>query len=206
MERSLLYQINTRVLLQELGAALGRPAALEDIPDSTLEGLAAQGIEWVWLLGVWQTGTVGPNVSRTRTELRAACMECLPDLREEDICGSPFAIRSYTVHRDLGGDSALTGLRQRMKEHGLRLLLDFVPNHVAPDHPWVDEHSEFFVRGTEEALAREPQNFVRLRSKRGELILAHGRDPHFAGWLDTVQMNYRHQAARQAMSGELSRI
>ena len=29
----------------------------------------------------------------------------------------------------------------------MKLLLDFVPNHVAPDHPWVTEHPEYFVRG-----------------------------------------------------------
>ena len=29
-------------------------------------------------------------------------------------------------------------------------MLDFVPNHMAPDHPWVDEHPDYFVPGTQE--------------------------------------------------------
>jgi hypothetical protein len=206
MRRPLLYQINTRVLLQEQSAERGRPATLEDVPDTMLDQLAADGVEWVWFLGVWQTGKVGPVVSRTRPELRAACIECLPDLKEEDICGSPFAIQSYTVHADFGGDSALARLRQRLARRGLRLLLDFVPNHVAPDHPWVESHPEFFVQGAGENLAREPQNYLRLRTGRGEMILAHGRDPYFPGWPDTLQLNYRHPALREAMIAELSRI
>ena len=36
---------------------------------------------------------------------------------------------------------------------GVGLVLDFVPNHVAPDHAWVTEHPEYFVRGTAEDLA-----------------------------------------------------
>ena len=202
----LLYQINTRLLLQERGTAIGRPATLEDVPESLLDELADKGFEWVWFLGVWQTGKIGPAISKTSPELRAACKQCLPDLKEEDICGSPFAIQSYTVHRDFGGDAALARLRQRMAKRGLRLLLDFVPNHVAPDHPWVESHPEFFIRGTEQDLAREPQNYTRLRARGGELILAYGRDPYFAGWPDTLQLNYRHPATRQAMCGELSRV
>jgi hypothetical protein len=97
-------------------------------------------------------------------------------------------------------------LRQRLTTHQLRLLLDFVPNHVAPDHPWVQSHPEFFVRGTEDELARQPQNYTRLHTGQGERILAYGRDPYFSGWPDTLQINYRHPGARQAMLGELSRV
>nr|WP_150107368.1 alpha-amylase family glycosyl hydrolase [Pedosphaera parvula] len=201
-----LYQINTRILLQERGAKIGRAATLDDITDDFLDDFVAKGFEWVWFLGVWQTGQRGREISRTRPELLAACRESLPDLRVEDICGSPFAITSYNVHKDFGGNPALARLRERLAKRGLRLLLDFVPNHVALDHPWVESHPEFFIRGTEEQLNREPQNYVRLSTSRGETIFAHGRDPYFSGWPDTLQLNYRHPSARQAMIGELERI
>jgi glycosidase len=35
-------------------------------------------------------------------------------------------------------------------------MLDFVPNHMAPDHPWVDEHPDYFVQGGESDLAHVP--------------------------------------------------
>jgi len=78
-------------------------------------------------------------------------------LREEDIAGSGFAITGYTVHRDLGGDAALARLREHLRKRGLKLLLDFVPNHSGLDHPWVEEHPEYYISGTELDLARAPK-------------------------------------------------
>ena len=153
-----LYQINTRVWLTELSRALHRPATLDDIPDADLDRLAGMGFDWVWFLSVWQTGPAGQQVSRTNHEWRQEFEATLPDLREEDIAGSGFAITGYTVHQALGGDAALARLRQRLKQRGLRLMLDFVPNHTGLDHPWVEEHPEYFISGTELALARAPQN------------------------------------------------
>ncbi len=206
MKYPLLYEINTRILLQEQGRALGRSATLDDIPDTFLDQIAARGFEWVWFLGVWQTGKEGQIVSRTQPELRASYFQSLPDADDDDICGSPFAVQSYTVNRDFGGDAALSRLRQRLRQRGLHLLLDFVPNHVARDHTWVQEHPEYFIPGTEHDLAANPRNYTRVRGRRSEMILAHGRDPYFPGWPDTLQLNYRHPAARRAMIGELSRI
>src|SRR5947207_2766022 len=81
----------------------------------------------------------------------------------DDIPGSGFAITGYTVHEHLGGDAALARLRDRMRTRGLRLMLDFVPNHMAPDHPWALTHPEYFVSGNEADLVREPQNYMRVQ-------------------------------------------
>ena len=135
-----LYQINTRVWLTELSRTLGRKATLDDVPDAALDRLVAQGFDWVWFLSVWQTGPAAQAISRANPEWRREFEETLPDLTENDIAGSGFAIQDYTVHRDLGGDAALARLRQRLHARGLKLMLDFVPNHMAPDHRWIDEH------------------------------------------------------------------
>ena len=197
-----LFQVNTRVRLSELAAALGRPATLDDIPDGELDAFAADGFTYVWYLGVWQTGEDARCVSTSNAELRAEYLRTLPDLRESDISGSCFAVRDYRVHRGFGGDAALARLRERLARRGLRLILDFVPNHVAPDHPWVREHPDFFIEGTPEKLAAEPQNYRRLDKR----ILAYGRDPYFAGWPDTLQLNYGNPALQEALLGELERI
>jgi glycosidase len=201
-----LYQVNTRVWLTRLSQTLGRPATLDDIPDTELDHLAATGFDWVWLLSVWRTGPAAQQVSRTNPEWHHEFQETLFDLREDDIAGSGFAITAYTVHPVLGGDAALARIRQRLRERGLRLMLDFVPNHTAPDHPWVEEHPEYYVAGNESDLAQAPQNYKRLTLRQGDRVLAFGRDPYFSGWPDTLQLDYSNPATQEAMRGELLRI
>jgi len=201
-----LYQINTRVWLTELSHDLGRAATLDDIPDGALDRLAQQGFDWLWFLSVWQTGQASQRISRAIPELRKEFQETLPDLCEADIAGSGFAITGYTVHEHLGGDAALARLRARLQRRGLRLLLDFVPNHTALDHPWVETHPEYYVRGSELDLTRAPQNYTWARRAQGDLLLAHGRDPYFPGWTDTLQLNYGNPATQQAMVAELVKI
>ncbi len=142
----------------------------------------------------------------TNPEWLADYHRVLPDFRDSDVTGSPFAIRDYHVHADFGGDDALARLRERLRARGLRLVLDFVPNHVAPDHHWVEEHPDFFIAGTEEQLAAAPQNYRRFETAGGPRILAYGRDPYFAGWPDTLQLNYGTPALQDALLGELRRI
>jgi glycosidase len=201
-----LYQINTRVWLTELGQVLGRPATLDDIPDTELDQLSRLGMDWVWLLSVWQTGLAGRQISRNQPQWRREFQETLPDLHDEDIAGSGFAITAYQVSDALGGDLALARLRKRLQNRGLRLMLDFVPNHSALDHPWVAAHPEFYVAGNPDDLAREPQNYVRIEGKTGSLILAHGRDPYFPGWPDTLQLDYSQPDTQEAMIAELKKV
>jgi Alpha amylase, catalytic domain len=201
-----LYQVNTRVWLTALSRKLGRRATLDDIPDAELDLLAKKGFDWIWFLSVWQIGTEAQKVSRSIPELRKEFQETLPDLTDDDIAGSGFAITGYTVHSNLGGDAAMARLRERLKKRGIRLLLDFVPNHMALDHPWIHDHPEYFVSGTELDLARTPKNYTRINSKKGNLLLAHGRDPYFPGWTDTLQLNYANPALQEAMIQQLVKI
>ena len=200
--RPALYQLNTRVLLTEQRRALGRSATLDDVPDALLDEIAGMGFAWMWFLGVWTTGPAARAVSRARRDWQEAFARDLPDLRDDDITGSPFAIQAYDVAPEYGGDAALARLRERLARRGLRLLLDWVPNHVSPDHRWLREHSEYFIQGSAADLAREPENWVRLDGR----VLAHGRDPYFPGWPDTLQLNYLHRGLHEAMRAELSRV
>jgi hypothetical protein len=202
----LLYQVNTRVRLTELSRTLGRPATLDDVTDAELDQVAELGFDWLWLLSVWETGAASRRVSLTNPEWRREFVATLPDLVDDDIAGSGFAITGYTVHRDLGGDAALGRLRERLRRRGIRLMLDFVPNHTALDHPWVDAHPEYYVSGNELDLARSPRNYVWVRRNGEDRLLAHGRDPYFDGWSDTLQLDYGNQATQAAMVNELLRI
>ncbi len=201
-----LYQINTTVRLREIASVLGRPATLDDLPDDELDGLAKSGFDIVWLLGIWQTGNAGLRLSLSNPDWQREYHATLTDCEDRDICSSVFAVHDYHVNRNFGGDAALARARQRLASRGMRLMLDFVPNHTALDHPWVTEHPDYYVAGTEEQLASQPQNYVRMRTGDGERILAYGRDPYFSGWPDTLQLNYGNPDLQAAMMGELRRI
>ena len=201
-----LYQINTRVWLNRLSRQIGRPATLDDIPDTELDELANLGFDWLYCLSVWQIGAAGRKISLSNPQWLAEYRELLPDLHEDDICGSGFAITAYTLNPLLGEPEALTRLRDRLHRRGLKLMLDFVPNHTAVDHPWVQEHPEYYVSGTEEQLARQPKNYIKLDLPKGPTILAYGRDPYFDGWSDTLQLNYGNPALQATLIEELLKI
>jgi len=201
-----LYQINTRVWLTELSMALGRPATLDDIPNAELDRLAELGFQWIWFLSVWQTGQAARQVSRTNVDWAGEFRRTLDDLCEADIAGSGFAITGYNAHQSLGGSAALARLRTRLHERGMKLMLDFVPNHVGLDHPWIADHLDFFIQGSETDLASAPQNYVRITCNASDMILAHGRDPYFPGWPDTLQLNYANPDTQSAMIEELIQI
>src|SRR5262245_36084154 len=201
-----LYQVNTRVWLTELSRGLGRPATLDDIPDAALDRLASIGFDWVWMLSVWRTSPDSQRVSRSNPEWRREFQETLPDLREQDIGGSGFAIAEYRASELLGGEWALARLRDRLRQRGLKLMLDFVPNHMGLGHAWVESHPERFVEGTDAELAREPRNYTRVVRRSWDRILAYGRDPYFPGWPDTLQLDYSHSGTQDAMLAELQAI
>jgi hypothetical protein len=198
-----LYQINARTWVSQRARQTGSPATLADIADEELDVIAGLGFDWVYLLGVWQRGENGRRMAQRDERLRQEALQYLPDLRENEICGSCFAIAGYQASPDLGGDPALAILRERLKERGLRLMLDFIPNHTAIDHPWAWSQPEFYITGAEKSLKSEPKNYVQVATIHGERVLAHGRDPHFPGWNDTLQLNYANPMVIEAMTQEL---
>jgi glycosidase len=201
-----LYQLNTRVWLRRLSREHGKHVTLAEIDDAAIDGFARQGFDWIWLLSVWRTGPAGRAVSRSNPEWRAEFKTVLPDLGEDDICGSGFAIMGYVVSDEIGGDAALAQFRERLARRDIKLMLDFVPNHTAPDHLWVKSDPNYYVQGSEEQLAGAPQNFMRVETDRGPSILAHGRDPNYPGWPDTLQLNYANPELQQSQIDELIAI
>ncbi|MBY0327739.1 MAG: hypothetical protein K2Q30_12525, partial [Gemmataceae bacterium] len=175
--RPTLFEINTRVYLNELSKKLNKTASLDDVPDSLLLDLANKGFDFIWFLGVWQIGAVGKDVSRTTKAWQESFRNCLPDLNQNDITGSPFAVQSYEVDSILGGPESLAKLRKRMQAFNLKLCLDFVPNHTAIDNPWVVNNPDFYMQGSEVDLQAQPENYIKIKSKKEEQVFAYGRDP-----------------------------
>ena len=142
-----IYEINTWVWLEELSARAGTPVDLEHVPGSEWDAIAELGFDLVWLMGVWERSPAGIATALGNAGLMESFRRALPDFQTEDVVGSPYCIRGYTVDAHLGGPSGLAAARAALAERGIGLMLDFVPNHVAPDHPWTDAHPEYFVRG-----------------------------------------------------------
>jgi len=81
-------------------------------------------------------------------------------------------------------------------------MVDFVPNHVAPDHPWLTEHPEYFVQGSADDLVADPVGFLAV----GGAVIARGRDPYFPPWPDVAQLNGFAPGLRQAAADTLRDI
>ncbi len=189
-----VYEINTYAWLHDLSRVQGHHVTLGTVGEAELERLASFGFDGVWLMGVWQRSPLGRTLARQYIE--SEYRRVLRDCRDDDVVGSPYAVHDYRVDSDLGGDEELDHLRQRLRKHGLRLILDFVPNHLAIDHPWVDDHPERFVQQGPTGQTDAPEHYF----SAGKHLFAHGRDPNFEPWTDTVQLDYRYEETREAMT------
>ena len=169
----LIYEINTWVWLRELGEKYQRPITLASVPSEEWDALASFGFDAVWFMGVWERSPAGIRISMKNEGLLADFRRALPDFTERDNVGSPYCVRRYLVDAELGGREGLALAREQLAKRGLRLVLDYVPNHVAPDHPWAFEHPEYFIQGTAEDLEKDPAAFLPV----GEKIIACGKDP-----------------------------
>ena len=140
-----IYEINTAVWLDELSRAAGWPVTLAGVAAAAWDAAVPGGVDAVWLMGVWGRSPAGLALANANAELQASFAEALPDLRHADVIGSPYCVRRYVVDAGFGGPDALAVARAALAARGVRLILDYVPNHVAPDHPWVASRPELFV-------------------------------------------------------------
>jgi hypothetical protein len=197
-----LYEINTWPWLEAISRHEGRAIDLGSVPDRYWEEIADLGFDGAWLMGVWQRSPVGVAIALSNDDLRASFGAALPDWQASDVVGSPYCVRGYVVDDHFGGRPGLAGARQALAAYGMGLILDFVPNHVAPDHPWTTTKPEVFVSGTTADLERDPESFVDV----GGRIFANGRDPYFPAWPDVVQLNAFAPALRDAVIETLNEI
>ena len=135
--RPTIYEINTAVWLERLGRGPGRALRLDEVPGSYWDSVASLPVDAVWLMGVWERSPAGLQIALSNPELDSGNRAALPDLRPEDVIGSPYCVRDYEVDARFGGPDALAAAREQLASRGLGLILDYVPNHVAPDHLWL---------------------------------------------------------------------
>lgn len=188
-----IYEINTAVYLNRLSRKLGKRITLAHIPESELTRIASYGCDAIWLMGVWQRSPFGANLALHDTPLMNEVHKILPDFTRKDMLGSAYAVRDYRVDDAFGGEAGLEALRARLATHGLKLILDFVPNHTAFDHKWTSSHPNYYIHGR----LRDTLRHRTWYRRRAAHIIACGKDPQFDPWPDVAQLNafsgaYRH--------------
>ncbi len=144
--------------------------------------------------------------------MMADFLKLVPDLTEDDIDGSTYAIEDYTVDPVIGGADELKALRHKLSSLGMRLMLDFIPNHFGAHTHFIHDHPEYFI----EIDGANNQKFSSGTSHwqntfyhpiaREDSIFAHGKDPYFDAWQDTIQINYGSEGARSWMTTQLLKI
>jgi hypothetical protein len=197
-----LYEINTWVWISDLSQKYGTSVDLGCVPATEWDSIGGFGFDAVWLMGVWERSPAGIAVANRNQGLLEDFRRALPDFREEDNVGSPYCVRNYIVDWHLGGPEGLALARAELAKRGMRLILDFVPNHVAPDHPWATKHPEYFVQGTLDDARNEPASFLTI----GGNVFACGRDPYFPAWPDVLQLNAFNPGLRQAVAETIGNI
>ncbi|MBN2444913.1 MAG: hypothetical protein JXJ04_26395 [Spirochaetales bacterium] len=198
-----MYEINTRVKIKDF-TKNGTPPTLRLIPDSYWQKLGELGIDLIWLMGIWQTSPLACEKYCFTPGLIHDYSESLPDWNYEDVIGSPYAIDTYDVHKNLGTNEDLINLKKKLNAMGMKLILDFVPNHMSACSGLLYQIPEIFMIGDENDRIQRPDSF--FARDDNEYIFAHGRDPYFDPWEDTVQINCFHDKACSFLTDSLLKI
>ncbi|QOJ27350.1 MAG: glycosidase [Ignavibacteriales bacterium] len=191
MKNPLIYEINIRLLLRG-----GNHEWLLDIPASYWEAIRNKGFRYIWLMGVWETcESVVPKHCFQEGLIRSYT-KALKDWTKEDVIGSPYAINAYRPSKIIGTMQDLKAFRDLLRSLGMGLILDFVPNHFSADSELIAKHPEYFLEVSEDIYNGEPHTFYRPENGGGKYF-AHGRDPFFPAWTDTIQVNFTNPGLRE---------
>jgi hypothetical protein len=146
---------------------------------------------------VWELGAYGLKYDQTNPALLAyyptvgnisnkqLMLQVLPGYTQSDIIGSPYAVVNYTCNPQLGSDADIMAFKKKINAMGLKLMLDFVPNHSAVDCPYTTTNPEYYIRAPK---GSQPPYDPNIYLPNG---IAYGSSCSGCGsWQDTAQFNY----------------
>ncbi|QTA79862.1 Catalytic alpha amylase domain-containing protein [Desulfonema limicola] len=193
-----MYEINTRVWLRRFDKS-GHRARLEDVPVSYWESLALKGFDYIWLMGAWKIceSTI-EKYCLQEGAIKDSFSEALKDFQVSDLIGSPYAVDRYEINPSLGDNQSIAHLKSILDNLGIKLILDFVPNHFSAHSSLIKTDPYVFLEAPPEFYSKDSLTYYKPFDDL-ERFFAHGRDPFFPPWEDTVQVNYFSQDARQFM-------
>ncbi len=200
-----LLEINTRLFIDEMRRKYNQPdMTLSMIPDEEWLKIKHLGFDIVWLMGVWESSPVSEKISQDEEFLRDFVR--VHELDVSVIGSSVYSIKRYRLDPSFGFEWEIKSLKDKLNSFGILLFLDFVSNHMAIDADFSDDCIDCFVLGTEKDYNSNPDLFCQKIVNGRIYYIAHGRDPNFPCWKDTIQLNYFNPKTRQKMLEELLKI
>lgn len=199
-----IYEINTRVFLRKFDST-NKKARLLDVPFSYWKYLADLGINYIWLMGIWKTCPATIEKYCFEDNLVKNYSKALKDFKHEDVIGSPYSIDKYELNESICSKDELKIFREKLKSIGLGLILDFVPNHYSSESELIYTHPEIFLQVDEATFKNDNHTYFQPNILEKKFF-AHGRDPFFPAWQDTIQVNVCNREARKFQKNELKKI
>ncbi|MBI4677848.1 MAG: hypothetical protein HY748_09725 [Elusimicrobia bacterium] len=154
-----------------------------DFQGSDLQAIKAQGFDTVWVMGIFPIGL--RNQSGTGG-------------------GSPYSIKDHeTIHPALGAEEDFKGFVKRAHQCGLKVIIDFVPNHTSMDSELLMARPEYFIH-KEAAGNPQPRGYFDHTDPAtgAKYWIAHGGYESFGSidfWIDTAQVDYSSLGLRREM-------
>ncbi len=221
MPKVVLMAKTVLVWLDQLTKKFGYPiTTLDQIPDSELDTLRDEGFTGLWLIGLWER-------SKASKRIKIKC-------GNPEAAASAYSLYDYNIAANIGGWDALSNLRQRLWQRGIRLASDMVPNHTGMDSDWVMNKPDLFVQRRDnpfpqytfngENLSQDPRTsvyledhyyskndcsvvFKRVDNQTGDVrYIYHGNDGTGLPWNDTAQIDFLNPAAREEVIQEILHV
>jgi len=126
-----------------------------------LDRIQAAGADVIWLMPIQPLGV----------------------LRRKDPLGSPYSLRDYrAIDPAYGTADDFRALVRAAHARGMKVILDWVPDHTSWDAAWITEHPDWYVRNA-----------------RGEISVPVDDKGKLTDWTDVAQLDYRNAELRLAM-------
>jgi len=196
-----LLEVNVRIWIKRFG----KDSTLSSVSDQQITVWKDMGIDMIWLMGIWNNNKDIITEYCFEPELINSYNSALKDWQTDDVIGSPYSIDRYEVNPLLGSKDELLKFKQKLNEHGIRLILDFVCNHFSAKSSLIWSNKEIFLFADEYIFKNDPYTFYPSPANPKE-FLAHGRDPLFPPWKDTAQVNFYSQDARNYLISILKNL
>jgi hypothetical protein len=200
-----LYLINTRLWIDQLSKKYQRPVTVDNIPQKEWQSLFDK-YDHFWFMGIYKPSQASQDhAQKWSHQSRYA----LPDLDpQKDVAASPFAVPDYSPNPLIAKDwKSWDKMVRKLHKNNKKVIIDFVPNHLALDSQLAKNHPEYFIQGNEYQHQSNPDLFFPIiANDEKTYYLAHGKDPNFSAWADTLQLNYGLPEVHQYMGDQLQKL